>query len=334
LNVIADHGDGGSSGSGNSGEDGGDRDVTATNNGNNVVFESSDANNKIKFTVDVSSYPQFRFKWYNTPDATDNEYEYEVRAGFRTLIEYLENGILPGYTIGEAQVTQELSSWTWSAVTCTTGTNQYDCTFQSTGANAGVLSFAIHLAGQLTAVQGVSVRPTSLKLDVILNKANKGANNRLALEAKLTTKTELEQREETESTDEQDGVTTIPESQIGIGANAFFSWVEYAVQGGANITVFSSHLAASTEDGEDRRRDHGDSGSSGSGSGSGDGGDGGDGDNHGESESTNSIYFSFDTTDPAPIYWDPKIGTTGANSPASVIIPSITILLAFLALLL
>jgi len=278
---------------------------------------------------------EFDLKYYNNTDATSDELHFRLR--FEDLVEFTDQNGNFQYDSTDPNTLYALSDFTWNPVTYNQSAVSFDVFLSSVD---GTLAFVVHIAGVVFETGSTSVRPSSLKIDVLINKQDKAPANYLALFTRFASGNGETHSFRNSSDEEDEGFVHDREHQVSFGNNGFFSWATTATVNGQNITVINSNLTIATTSNRDKRdggaSGSGDSGSGGSGnSGSGDsgsGGSGGDGEDH-QTETQTLMVFSFNTTDIAPIVWDPKLGVAymASTSSASVIIPSLfALLLIFL----
>ncbi len=164
------------------------------------------------------------------------------------------------------------------------------------------------MVGDVVDVDGMPVRPTSLKFDIYIGLSNKRDDTSMALLVKTRGKEHQVTQDKSDENDES--FTETKEKQVSFGDNAFFSWVTTAtlVNEQQEINVLNSNLQETSNTGSD------------------------DGE---EGEASQQVVFSFDTTSTGPIEWDPKLGATpsaASGLAASTYLMVVAFLLAMIKL--
>jgi hypothetical protein len=105
----------------------------------------------------------------------------------------------------------------------------------------GIFQLVIHIVSNVTTVNQVPIRPTSVKFDVNINKTQ---TNQLNLATTLFSDQQIANFSDGTSVEATEGFALSQEKQIAFGPgavkNAFFSWVLSATIGGTTIPVIDS----------------------------------------------------------------------------------------------
>eukprot|EP01118_Nematostelium_gracile_P014029 TRINITY_DN538_c0_g1_i1.p1 TRINITY_DN538_c0_g1~~TRINITY_DN538_c0_g1_i1.p1 ORF type:complete len:322 (-),score=98.89 TRINITY_DN538_c0_g1_i1:37-1002(-) len=272
---------------------------------NHVEFRSKRKDNgteeELRFFVGFESDLRIRIRYEKEDANTELETQYSVT--FTSLDTVTAAGVLVK--------SLNFASVQWKNVAITPVGNNFDVTIES---QDGSIKMIGHIVSDVTTIQGVPVRPTSLKFDVELAKTT---TDFLRLNARVFSSEELESDDD--SDERREGFTNIKEKQVKFGQGVgFFSWAEFATIGNQNITVSSTNLANMTKGADSDDDDSNESG----------GGDDDDGENGGNSGKghngrNGNIAFTFQTNQIGQLVWDPKLsvsteGMTGSSTAVTV----------------
>ncbi|MCH8908125.1 MAG: hypothetical protein IH840_13635, partial [Candidatus Heimdallarchaeota archaeon] len=235
---------------------------------------------EIEFRAESGEEPEIELEYSTETDKLEAEFEFEVE--FEQIIEYVDNGTSDGYQVGEEVFIYEIGETDWNDIVWTVTTiDGAEVNIFTATTSDGVFSIILRISGSITDLGNATLTPNSLKMDLkILDFPYTASDSKLAIKAKVETEAEIEQRDE--STEETSGFGT-DEAEIFIGnaaAQGFFSWAEYALADGSNVTVITSALTESDDPDEDLE----------------------------EGKTSNTMYFSFNGTNLQDIVWDPKVG--------------------------
>ncbi|MGY5876900.1 MAG: hypothetical protein RTU30_14215 [Candidatus Thorarchaeota archaeon] len=194
---------------------------------------------KIGVTTGIDGV-EFKVEYEVENGTAETEREFEVR--FEELVEFLDvndNGVYDDEVDTEVQ-TLLLVDFDPIIYTIENGSSGNIHIFDVMTTD-GIFWARTYAIGDFADINGTTVAPTQVKIDVIISGFNFSLNDsRLALKVKLETSTETTFDDSTE--DEEDG-RAIDEAEIDIvmsGFNGFFSWKETAEIDGVTHAVNSS----------------------------------------------------------------------------------------------
>jgi len=270
--------------------DGGDddRQLSKSSEGkDDVEFESrskdSNDQSKVRFQI-VTSDGEFETRVKYEGKAKDSDSKSEVLLQYRLeleqIVEFQDDNGNKQWDGGEevSVINLDQKQLNWNDIVCMQNDDSWNCSASTTD---GTVYCAVHLVGVLKPVSGDNVRPTSMKLDVHINKANKRSGTYIAVVFKVKAKEKMETKDV--STENQEGVTKKKEKEVSFAGSGFFSWVTEATVNGNTVQVLNSPLQPF----DDNKLESG--------------------------EACNRIVFVFDSTDSGPIVWDPKLGVNGSS---------------------
>ncbi|MCH8905557.1 MAG: hypothetical protein IH840_00580 [Candidatus Heimdallarchaeota archaeon] len=246
---------------------------------------------EIEFRAETGEEPEIELEYSTETDTLEAEFQFEVE--FERIIEYVDNGTSDGYQVGEEVFIYEIGETDWNdivhLVTTIDGSEVNIFTAMTTD---GVFTIILKISGSITDLGNATLTPNSLKMDIEIHDfPYTSTDSKLAIKAKVETESESEQRDE--STEETSGFGS-EEAEIFIGnaaAQGFFSWAEYALADGSNVTVITSALTESDDPDEDLE----------------------------EGKTSNTMYFSFNVTNSQDIVWDPKVGVQSQGTELGLI---------------
>jgi len=263
-----------------------------------VVVKSETELGKLRSRIDFelkTEDGEFEMRVNYFDKTEDSKSRFQARVEVQQVVEFRDVDAIKGYSSGDTVVSSinfdrdGKNNSFWKPIVCTTGANRYDCTVETTD---GQFSSAVHLVGNVTDVQGIPVRPTSVKFDININLAAKQADTYVAVIIKSRSK-EI-QVEHEKSDENEEGFTERKEKQVSFGDNGFFSWVTTAtVAGEAGIEVYNAPLEV---DNQDQSKDTA----------------------HEEGEKGHRLAFTFQSTKVGLIEWDPKLAANSFSGASRV----------------
>jgi hypothetical protein len=258
----------------------------------NSKEKDGDSKSEIQFEIKTDN-GELEIRVNYLEDSDTSKSRFQARLGVFEVIEFLNTDGVKGYQLGD-QIIQSIDldqdgKGLWDDIVCTTGNNRYDCDVNTSD---GKLGASIHLVGDVTDVQGVPTRPTSLKFDININLTDKRNDSYVALIIRSFSKEKQSVKDKSDENDE--GFTKTEEKQVSFGDNGFFSWATDAtVAGTPGIEVFNGPLTSDDTGAESGENGH-------------------------------RLAFTFISTTRGLIEWDPKLGTTASTSDASAAAPALT----------
>ena len=246
---------------------------------------------EIEFRVESGEEPEIELEYSTETDTLEAEFEFEVE--FEQIIEYVDNGTSNGYQVGEEVFIYEIGETDWNDIVHTiTTVDAAEVNIFTATTSDGVFTIILRISGSITDLGNATLTPNSLKMDIAIHDfPYTSTDSKLAIKAKVETESESEQRDE--STEETSGFGS-EEAEIFIrnaAAQGFFSWAEYALADGSNVTVITSALAESDDPDDDLE----------------------------EGKTSNTMFFSFNVTNSQDIVWDPKVGVQSQGTQLGLI---------------
>ena len=197
---------------------------------------------EIKVKFDVDDNPKFQLEYESEVGDTETELEFTIK--FKSITEYLDldsNGIYNNSIDEDVQVLK-FEDMAWLPIEYSTST-MFNTTVHLFKASTtdGVFTPQFYVAGEFTPINGSLISPTEVKIDIgIHNFPFMNDTSSLALYTKLESEAEYEHDEDTE--DETEGLSS-EEEEVEVEMNGyigFFSWSEFALVDGVNVSVLSS----------------------------------------------------------------------------------------------
>jgi hypothetical protein len=241
--------------------------------------------NKDKFELDfdVGESDQAEIELKFETKAGSNETELEYRVKFDEIVEFIDEGA-PGYQNESLLTRYEIGKSGWELIEFSNNLTSGLITIKATTSD-GVFTLIMRLANNFMQEDNVTLSPNSLKIDVLINDFDFNSTvSKLAVKAIL--KTEFEVEVDDVSEDELEGIAS-DETEVGVSsatASGYFSWSDLAMVDGQLINVISSSLSDSSDE---------------------------------EGEVSSKMYYTFNTTAPTNILWDPKVGVISQAAKSS-----------------
>lgn len=223
-----------------------DRDVSVEVNDYDVKITSErvdgDVKDEFTATIDADGDAEMKIEYKTEGSET---VEAQLKIVFYEIVEYTDvdadgiydenaDTILQTYTMSD--VGYEVIEYTTNDLGAA-GT-EHVITIIDTN---GIFSFVTHLTETFTTLDGTDLKPTALKIDIIINNFDYSDDgSKLALFHKIESTSKVVETEE--SPDEADGTATDEQAIVGSagGLFAFYSWYETANVDGSSTDVLSS----------------------------------------------------------------------------------------------
>lgn len=238
-------------------EDREDREVEIDYDDNEIEIESErigpdGVENEFSIEMDIDGKAEIEIE-YSTED-NSTEVETEMKVVFISLIEYRDqngNDVYDDET-DEKIGSMELENYDPFGYTSTDLGNGETLHTISANTTDGVFGFIVHISESFTSVNGMDLKPTELKIDLLINDYPFEQNDtKLAFYHKIQSETEREFEDREESPGEEDETNYDDEEAIvdnREGAAAFYSWSKRAEVDGVNTTVEDSIREASSSE--------------------------------------------------------------------------------------
>lgn len=224
-----------------------ERDVKFEIKENQVKIESElkigEKKDEIKVEFDIEDKPKFKIEYQS--ESNTNEIKLEFSVIFYGLIEFIDSNSDGIYNESDDQIVQktEFDSMEFLPIIYTTQKTETNTTihiFNATAAN-GVFTVIFYVVGEFTLIDGTLITPTEVKIDIgIHDFPYKDNSSALALQIKLESETDYEEKSETE--DEKQGYASneyAAETTMN-GFTGFFSWSGQVLVDDQNQTVLTS----------------------------------------------------------------------------------------------
>jgi hypothetical protein len=244
---------------------------------------------ELEFKAGGGDAPEIKLKYKSESSSTHTELEYKVQ--FDSLIEFSENSNLVGYDANDTVLSEyDLGNTSWDPVVYSQTTDNGVTIYEAAVSTAdGVFTLRMYLAGSFAQVNGSSLTPNALKIDVEVHNYQYVSNSSyLSLETDIKSQSQSEYHEKEDTVEEQAGFSS-NEAEVSIGSSnstGYFSWVETATADGSNVPVVYSGIIT----------------------------DGNQDDDDIESENKGTVYFTFDAQAPKDLIWDPKVGVVSEGA--------------------
>lgn len=222
-----------------------DRDVSVEVNDYDVIITSErvdgDFKDEFTATIDADGDAEMKIEYKTGSESV----EAELKIVFYEIVEYTdvdadgvynENADTMLQTYKMSDVGYEVIEYTTNDLGAA-GT-EHVITIIDTN---GIFSFVTHLTETFTTLDGTDLKPTALKIDIIINNFDYSDDgSKLALFHKIESASKVVDTEE--SPDEADGTATDEQAIVASagGLFAFYSWYETADIDGASTGVLSS----------------------------------------------------------------------------------------------
>jgi hypothetical protein len=282
-----------------------DREVKVSSQSKDIVkfeskYKSEDEEERAKLYFEVRTNDGeyetiLRYEGKSKTEDSKEQVVLQYRLELEKIIEFQDSNGNKQWDSGEEVdiIDLDANELSWNDIVCVQNGESWNCTVSSTD---GTVYCAVHLIGTMQSVSGETMHPTSLKLDIHVNKANKRSDTYIALVFKVKAKEKMETKEQ--STENEEGITKKKEKEVNFGdGTAFFSWATEATINGNTVEVLHSPL----QEYNDNKLESG--------------------------EACYRIVFVFDSTAVGAIVWDPRIGVNDG----SFLLPSFLLIAAIIS---
>lgn len=198
--------------------------------------KSGDVEDEVKMVLDADE-ASMKVE-YKSENATA-EAESELKVRLRSIVEFADNASNGAYDPGEDEVVQTFSpeDLDWSIPTpedVVSTTNVSGVKVVATGAfsEGGNLSFVLYVYGDFAVVNGTSLRPTDVKIDILVDDFPYARND---TQVALLFKTEQEAKLDSDDDGDAAGVAASANN-----VTAYFTWADEAFVDGALLPVHTT----------------------------------------------------------------------------------------------
>lgn len=233
---------------------------------------------ELSFDSGSDDQAEIAMKFQSESGNVESELKYEIK--FDEIVEFVDTNAF-GYKNETVLTRYEIGKVGWLPLqfeeNLTSGLIKLNATTSD-----GVFGLIMRLSNNFLVDENVTISPTSLKIDVIINNFPY-ASSGTKLAVKTVMKSESEMKVDNTSEDELEGIAkNESEVELSLGSSsAFFSWSEVASVDGSLVNVLASSLADSSSE---------------------------------EGVKSNKMYYTFNATDASQIVWDPKVGVVSQAS--------------------